>query len=70
MATIVSHSELVHRAVQYVLEAKVQFPKKRLDTLVEEAAMRYTLSPLEAESLLRLLQEDITPDKQADFSEK
>ncbi len=68
MATIVSHSELVQRAVQYLLEAKVQFPEKRLDTLVEEAAMRYTLSPLEAESLLRLLQEETTPGKQTELS--
>ena len=68
MATIIPHSEQVHRAVQYVLEAKMQIPEKRLDTLVEEAAMRYTLSPLEAESLLRLLQEEITPGKQANFS--
>lgn len=67
MATIVSHSELVHRAVQYVLEAKIQFPEKRLDTLVEEAAMRYTLSPLEADSLLRLLHEEATPGKQSVF---
>lgn len=70
MATIISHSELVHNAVQYVLETKVQFPEKRLDALVEEAAMRYNLSPLEAESLLRLLQEDTTRGEQAEISKQ
>lgn len=57
MATIIPHSQLVAKAVEYVLAQLAEKPQKSIVALLDEAAMRFNLSPVEAESLLRLLQD-------------
>lgn len=57
MATIVPHSHLVAKAVEYVLLKLSEKTQESLVSLIDDAAMRFNLSPVEAESLLRLLQE-------------
>lgn len=57
MATVVPHSQLVAKAVEYILVKLGETPQASLTSLIDEAAMRYNLSPVESESLLRLLKE-------------
>ena len=57
MATVIPHSHLVGKAVEYILAKLTETPQASLLPLVDEAAMRFNLSPVESESLLRLLQE-------------
>lgn len=54
MPTILSSSELLRRAVVHIDEELRNNPEKRLDTLIDEASMRFNLSPLDSEALLRL----------------
>lgn len=51
MTTIVSCNELVHRAVAYVIETHRSEPSRSYEDLIDEAAMRFNLSPRECESL-------------------
>lgn len=50
----VPHSELVARAVAYVAESRKDFPEKALSRVLDEASMRFNLSPLEAMHLQRV----------------
>lgn len=58
MGTIKKHGDLVHDALAYILEAKTTRPETSLNKLLDEAGMRFNLTPLDAESLRRLLQEE------------
>lgn len=62
MPTIMPQSELVRRAFSYVAEAKVENPGKDVTSLVDDAAMRFNLSPLDAEALQRLFSSDQAAD--------
>lgn len=57
MATIMPHSQLVAKAVKYALAVLAEHPYKDLAELIDDAAMRFNLSPKESDSLLRLLRE-------------
>lgn len=54
MATIMPQSELLRRAAGYVSDTQSEDPSKKIADIVDEAAMRFNLSPLDSESLLRL----------------
>lgn len=54
MSTLVTHSELLRRAVEYVSAVREESPERALADLLDEAAMRCNLSPLDAEALARL----------------
>ena len=58
MATIIPQSELVKRAVAFIVDEQTMHPEKPLGTLIDDASMRFNLSPLEAESLCRLFYEE------------
>jgi hypothetical protein len=58
MATIMPQGELVRKAAGYILEQRAQYPHKQIATLLDEAGMRFNLSPAEAASLERLLQKE------------
>lgn len=58
MSTLISQSELVRRAAAYVAEEVKNNPQRNLHTILDEAGMRFNLTPLDAEALLRLFTKD------------
>ena len=54
MATIIPHSELLRRAVSHVNDARNDNPERKLADILDEACMRFNLSPLDGEALQRL----------------
>ena len=54
MPTIIHHSELVRRALIYLDEERLRCPEKQVTLLLDEAGMRFNLSPAEAADLERL----------------
>lgn len=58
MATIMPQSELVRRAFAYVAEIREEAPSKPLSAIIDDAAMRFNLSPLDSEALQRLFRSD------------
>ena len=51
--TLIEHGELVRRALEYVQEERCRRP----DALLDEAGMRFNLTPLDAAQLARLFSE-------------
>lgn len=58
MATIISQSDLVRKAAEYINEKLNQNPKADLSKLLDEAGMRYNLTPLDAASLERIFRKE------------
>ncbi len=58
MATIMPESELLRRAFAHLLTQRAQHPEKKLSDLLDDASMRFNLSPKDAESLQRLLHDE------------
>lgn len=54
MPTIIHHSELVRRALIYLDEELGRCPEKQVAVLLDQAGMRFNLSPAEAADLERL----------------
>lgn len=54
MATIMPQSELLRRAVTFVSEERGDQPDRKLADILDEASMRFNLSPLDSEALYRL----------------
>ncbi len=54
MPTIMPKSELVRRAFAYLQEERKHAPDKSLSSLLDEAGMRFNLTPVDAEALERL----------------
>lgn len=52
--SIIEHSELVARALEYVQGERLEHPERPLSSLLDEAGMRFNLSPLDAEQLARI----------------
>lgn len=52
--TIIEHGELVRRALEYVQEERCRRPDAPLSSLLDEAGMRFNLTPLDAAQLARL----------------
>lgn len=63
MTTIISSSELLKRAVAHIDDAMRECPDTSISSLVDDAAMRFNLSPLDSEALLRLFS---SPNKDED----
>lgn len=57
MATIVPPSELVRKAAAFIAEERNLHPDKKLANLLDEAGMRFNLTPLDAAALERLFEE-------------
>lgn len=57
MPTIIHHSELVRRALVYLHEERGRRPEKPVAFLLDEAGMRFNLSPAEAADLERLFRD-------------
>ena len=58
MATVVSQSELVRKAAEFISEKRAENPKSDLAKLLDEAGMRFNLTPLDAASLERIFRDD------------
>ena len=55
--TLIEHGELVRRALEYVQEERCLRPDASLSSLLDEAGMRFNLTPLDAAPLARLFSE-------------
>lgn len=55
MNTIMPQSELVKKALRFILEKKETHPCLSITDILDEAGMRFNLSPMEAMELERLL---------------
>lgn len=58
MPTIMPQSELLRRAVTYANETRIDNPQRAMADILDEAAMRFNLSPLDSEALNRLFSSD------------
>ena len=61
MSTIMPQSELVRKAAAYLAEERARDPRKDLSQLLDEAGMRFNLTPLDAMSLERLFRNSPAP---------
>ncbi|MBQ9452232.1 MAG: hypothetical protein IJU65_02925 [Desulfovibrio sp.] len=58
MPTIIAQSELVRKAAAYLTEQRTLRPDASLATLLDEAGMRFNLTPLDAAALERLFRKE------------
>ncbi len=56
MSTIMPQGELVRKAVAFIAEQREQHSEKSLTCLLDEAGMRFNLTPLDAAAIERLFQ--------------
>lgn len=54
MSGIISQGELVRRAAAYVAEERKDHPEHPLHAVLDEAGMRFNLTPLDSQALERL----------------
>jgi len=54
MATIMQHEELVRRALKYMIERRNADPSIKTPVLLDEAGIRFNLSPRDQEALEHL----------------
>jgi hypothetical protein len=57
MTTIQPAGEELRKAVKWISEARQDEPGKKLSKLIEEACMKFDLSPVDAEFLQKTLKE-------------
>ncbi|MDR0826925.1 MAG: hypothetical protein LBN33_03480 [Desulfovibrio sp.] len=69
MSTIVGQSELVRRAFMHLNDLVRDNPGKKVPELVDEAAMRFNLSPLDSEALYRMFK-DAASETSSDAAKK
>lgn len=55
---LVRHDDLIRDALAFLLDRLAQQPQTPLPRLLDEAGMRYNLSPLDAERLSRLVRQE------------
>ena len=55
--SILPEGENIRRAVQWITEELKAYPAVKITKLLDEAGMRYNLSPRESDTLFRLLTE-------------
>ena len=61
--TLIEHGELVRRALEYVQEERCRRPDAPLSSLLDEAGMRFNLTPLDARLFSETGQEPSAPCK-------
>ncbi len=54
MATVMPREELVRRALKYISECRQARPELSFDALLDDASVRFDLSPRDQEALERL----------------
>ena len=55
---MISDNELLRRAVRWISAERVENPNKKINELLDEAGKRFNLSPIQTDSLLRILKEE------------
>lgn len=55
---MIKNTELLKRAIKWISDQRQEFPEKKLHALLDEAGRRFNLSPLQIDSLLRILKEE------------
>lgn len=66
MSTVIPQSELTRRAIDWICEKAGDAPQPaRVRVLIEEAAMRFNLGPLEVEFLERFFEQAAAGEKQS-----
>ena len=58
MSGIVSQGELIRRAAAFVAEERKDKPDRSLSSILDEAGMRFNLTPLDSQALERLFSTD------------
>ncbi|MGN0008090.1 MAG: hypothetical protein ACI33N_00290 [Desulfovibrionaceae bacterium] len=59
MSTVIAPpSELVRKAAEWIAEARALHPGTPLPALLDEAGMRFNLTPLDAQSLERIFRSE------------
>jgi hypothetical protein len=58
MTTVQPEGEDIRRAVKWISEEQTYNPKKKLSELINEACLKFDLSPMDAEFLFRTLREE------------
>ncbi len=58
MSTIIPEGDDIKKAVQWISEERKYNPDKQPGKLVEEASLKFDLSPSDAEFLTRFLKEE------------
>ena len=58
MTTIQPDGEMIRKAVKWISEERQTDQSKKHQQMIEEAAIRFNLSPMEVEYLNNLLKED------------
>ena len=54
MSSLLSPGEAVRRAAAFVAETRKEAPSRSLASILDEAGMRFNLTPLDSEALHRL----------------
>ena len=54
MSSILPTGELVRKAAAFVAETRKAEPSRSLESILDEAGMRFNLTPLDSEALYRL----------------
>lgn len=57
MTTIMPEGEEIRKAVRWISEERCDFPDKSLAKIIEQAAVKFNLSPVETEFLSRFFKQ-------------
>ena len=57
MTTVQPQGEDIRRAVKWISEERTYHPQRKLSELIDEACLKFDLSPMDAEFLFRTLRE-------------
>ncbi|MDR0465840.1 MAG: hypothetical protein LBH94_00620 [Deltaproteobacteria bacterium] len=65
MSNILPPGETVRKAAAFVAETRKEKPARSLESILDEAGMRFNLTPLDGEALHRLFSDSARPDGDA-----
>lgn len=57
MSSLIAQSELLRRAVAFVIDERRDYPNRSLHAILDDAGMRFNLTPLDCQSLQRFFVE-------------
>jgi hypothetical protein len=62
MSSLLPPGETVRKAAAFVAETRKEEPSRSLESILDEAGMRFSLTPLDGEALHRLFSDCAGPD--------